>query len=187
MPGCDGGWSLGHIPVTSTPGSSLSHWRSWPSSISWGGAVRTGETFKDCSSGPAIKSLTCSLTLETCELSFEVTVKVSRLIWHFSSALDANYNCCDERFCNHQDHCVSITFITMTNVTLQTNLFKIPAPGSEPLLGCLRVLPEFLTIHQKMTEEIPARDRAVGGCMKHNASHDSNWIKIGFLFDIYTV
>ena len=76
VPGCDGVWSLGHIPVTSTPGSSLSHWRSWPSSISWGGAVRTGETFRDCSSGPAIKSLTCSLTLETCELLFEVTVKI---------------------------------------------------------------------------------------------------------------
>ena len=130
MPGCDGGWSLGHIPVTSTPGSSLSHWRSWPSSISWGGAVRTGETFKDCSSGPAIKSLTCSLTLETCELSFEVTVKVSRLIWHFSSALDANYNCCDERFCNHQDHCVSITFITMTNVNTDRQICsKFRPPG----------------------------------------------------------
>ena len=60
---------------------------------------------------------------------------LSRLIWHFSCALDANYNCCDERFCNHQDHCVSIIFITMTNVTLTDKSVQDSGPRVRTFVG----------------------------------------------------
>ena len=83
---------------------------------------------------------------------------LSRLILHFSCALDTSYNVVMKDLVSSRSLCWH-HHLTMTNVTLTD---KIPRPRSEPLLGCLRVLPEFLTIHQKDDRRNPSQRQSCG-------------------------